>query len=130
MVAYPLVRWRFYDPGTLETYTFAINPNDGGTPTREKQFQYQSTAAPNGKTLVFEGRDQPQKISFSGTLTDESQYTALNTWFDHVNQILLTDDLGREFYIVIETLTMTRKRNATTPWKHDYSVTATIVDYP
>lgn len=129
-MAYPLVRWRFDDPSTLETYTFAINPNEGGTPTRQKQFQYQSTAAPDGKTIVFEGRDQPKKITFSGVLTDEAHYDALNTWFDHQNQIQLTDDLQRSFYIVIESLTMTRKRSATTPWKHDYTVTATVVDYP
>lgn len=127
---YPLVRWSFYDPSTVETYTFPINPSEGGTPTRQKQFVYQSTSAPDGKTIVFEGRQQPKRINFSGTVLDEAHYTALNTWFDHHNQIRLTDDLGRQFYIVIEQLDMTRKRNASTPWKHDYKVAATVVDYP
>lgn len=125
-----VVRWRFDDPSSLESYVFSINPNDGGTPTRQKQFQYSSTAAPDGKTLVFEGRDHPLKINFGGVLLEEEQYQALLDWFDHRNQIKLTDDLGREYYIVIEQLDMTRKRSANQPWKHEYKVSATVVDYP
>ena len=125
-MAYPLVRWTFTDTATSDTYTFEVNPNTGGSPTYPKQFNYQATAAPDGKTLIFEGRDQPQKIEFSGTLTEQSQYDAFATWWKKRSQIELVDDLGRTFTIIIENFTPTRKRNAIKPWMHDYKVSATL----
>jgi hypothetical protein len=125
-----VVRWTFDDPVNLDSYTFDVNPNEGGSPALQKAFQYSNTSAPDGKTVVFEGRDQVQKIEFSGVILEESHYTAFETWWNHRNQILLTDDLGRQFYIVIESFSPTRKRSALHPWKHEYKISATVVDYP
>ena len=123
------VAWTFYDPVEDETYSFAINPKSGGSPSRPKNMTYQSTAAPNGRVVAFEGAEPKVSISFSGTLLTEAQYTALNTWRDKKNQILLTDDLGREFWIYIEGLNLTRELSRNYPWRHEFSVDAFVLDW-
>lgn len=125
-----VIRWTIYDPTSLTTTAFEVNPNEGGTPARKKTLTFQSTSAPGGKTLVFEGRDEPESFEFSGTLLYQSQWTQFNTWFDLRHQVLLTDDLGRQFWIYITEFSATRKRAVSHPWKHEYKVTATVVDWP
>lgn len=127
---YTLVRWRFFDPSTLESHEFMYNPNEGGTPSLQKHFEYSKTAAAAGRTLVFEGRDEPQKITFNGIVLEQTEYDAMIYWFNKRNQIYVIDDLGRQFSIVIEQLTLNRKRSALHQWRHDYTVNATIVDWP
>lgn len=126
----PVVRWRFDDPVDLTSYTFAINPNEGGSPGFQKNFQYMTTAAEDGQTLVFEGRDQVQRIQFSGTLFTEAEHDAFVTWFNKRYQVQITDDLGREFSIVIESFIPKRVRARAFPWKHTYEVSAVVVDWP
>jgi hypothetical protein len=124
-----VVRWVFYDPATAESYTFAINPTSGGSPSYEKTFQYQNTAAPDGKVLVFEGRQAVKKLSFEGKILEQTHYDAFVTWFNKANQIRVTDDLGRTFYIIIEKFDPKRERAVHSPWKHSYTVDASIVDW-
>lgn len=124
-----VVKWQFNDPATLETHTFEINPNEGGSPEYTKNIQYRNTSAPDGKTLLFEGRDNPQTLEFSGVLLTESQYNMFRDWWDKRYQVYVTDDLGREFSIVIEAFIPKRERAFHHPWKHSYTVRATIVDW-
>lgn len=125
-----VVRWVFDDPNTLDTWEFAINPSEGGSPSYDKTITQQSTSAPDGKVILFEGRDQPQIIEFSGVLFTEAEFNAFVEWWNKRYQIQVTDDLGRQFYIVITSFKPTRRRAIQHPWKHDYSVSATIVDWP
>lgn len=124
-----VVKWRFFDPIVSEGYVFEINPNDGGSPSRKKSVTYQNTAAPGGRTLVFEGRDETQAMSFSGVLLSREQLAALERWFDKRHQILVTDDLERQFWIYITAFTPKRERAVSHPWKHTYQVEAVIVDW-
>lgn len=124
-----VVRWMFEDPNTLATYSFAINPSEGGSPAYAKNFQYSNTSAPDGKVIVFEGREQPQKIDFTGTLLTEEEYNAFVTWWEKRYQITVTDDLGRSFNIILESFQPKRERARSHPWKHSYQVTATIVNW-
>lgn len=123
-------RWTFYDPINLTTYTFEVNPDEGGSPTMAKTVTYQNTAAPDGKTLVFEGRDQPPMIRFSGKILTEDQYDAMMEWFSKRHQIEMTDDLERSYWVYITSFNPTRIRARSHPWKHSYEVEATIVDWP
>lgn len=124
-----VVRWTFEDPVTLEEYEFDINPNAGGTPAYEKSFEYERTSAPDGKVIVFEGRDAPQKLEFSGVILEQAHYDAFVEWWQKRYQISVTDDLGRTFSIILEKFNPTRVRAYHYPWKHNYTVTATIVDW-
>lgn len=126
-----VVRWTFTDASlaTPETYTFEVNPVEGGTPTRKKTITYQNTAAPDGKTLIFEGRDEVQQFRFTGVLLTQTHYEAFLEWYEKRHQILVTDDLGREFWIYITSFEATRQRAVHYPWKHSYTVEATVLDW-
>jgi hypothetical protein len=123
-----VVRWTFYDPTTLVTYTVPINPNDGGSPSYQKSIARQMTTAPDGKTLLFEGADQVQTLEFSGVLIEQAHYDAFVTWFNKRHQVKVTDDLQRTFWIYITGFAPKRQRAAKAPWKHQYSVSALILD--
>lgn len=123
-------RWTLYDPSTTTTVTFAMNPNDGGSPPLKKNMTYQATAAPSGRTLAFQGRQEAQTLDLSGTLLFEADYQFFLDWWDTQNQMLLTDDLGRQYWVVITEFTPKRVRAASHPWKHSYSLKCLIVDQP
>lgn len=123
------VGWILYDPVDSETYNFPINPNDGGSPSYKKNMVYENTAAPDGKVLMFEGRDDPKQTSFSGILLTEGQYNSFVTWFQKRHQVAITDDLGRTFSIYITSFDPKRKRSAIHPWKHEYTCEYTIIDW-
>lgn len=128
------IPWRFYDPigvgasGPI-TYLLPVNPNDGGSPSFKKTVTYQSTSAPDGKTLVFEGRDEVQTLEFSGVILTEDQYYAFIDWWRKRHQIHITDDLGRQFWAYITSFEPKRVRAQSHPWKHTYSASATVVDW-
>jgi hypothetical protein len=122
-----VVRWVFTEPATSDTYTVEINPNDGGTPGVAKSFQFSDTCAPDGQTVVFEGRDKPQTMDLSGVILHETHLQALYEWTQKRNPIVIKDDLLREFTVVIEEFTPTRKRSALYPWKHEFRLKATLL---
>lgn len=124
-----VVRWIFDDLTDSSSYTFPINPSEGGSPQYKKSINTQNTAAPDGKTLVFEGRDAPQTLSFSGTILDEAQYNAMVLWFNKRHQIKVTDDLGREFMVYITDFEPKRVRAVQHPWKHSYTVNYIVLDW-
>lgn len=122
-------RWRFDDLVTHETYEFEINPKEGGSPSYKKHINYQNTCAPNGKTLVFEGHDEPQVLTFTGTILTQTLYDAMVTWFSKRHQIKVTDDLGRSFMIYIMSFEPKRERSFHYPWKHSYQVSYIVLDW-
>jgi hypothetical protein len=122
-------KWEFYDPVAVETYTFVINPSEGGTPKYEKKIIYEDTSAPDGRTLIFEGRDMVQELTFSGTILEEDQHDAYLLWFQKRRQIRLTDDFGRVMWIYIKSYAPDRAFSVSHPWRHKYSITATILSW-
>lgn len=126
----PAWRWTVYDPVTAVTWTFPINPHAGGTPSRRKRIDSQNTSAPGGKTLLFEGQDEVQEISCDGTILDQALHDALVAWWEKRYQVQLTDDLGRVMWVYLKTFEPKRARNAERPWKHQYTITAVILDWP
>lgn len=125
----PPFRWRFYDPVTAQDQEFFINPNKGGSPPRRKNVIYQSTSAPDGKTLVFEGHDETQQLEWSGVVLEQNQYDLYVEWFGKRRQIRLTDDLGRVMWIYITAFEPNRVYSSSHPWRHEISVKATILDW-
>lgn len=123
------VAWNFFDPATLVTYTFTVNPNEGGTPTYKKNLTSTPTAAPGGVTLRFEGADEPLMFSWSGFVLTKEQLDAYIEWFNKRRQIRLTDDLGRVHYIYITKFTPKRERAFHSPWKFSYTCEAVALDW-
>jgi len=125
-----LVRWVFYDIVDDVSYTFDINPSEGGTPSHKKHVTYTATTAPAGKTLIFEGARDARILEWSGTILEQVHHDALLAWWNKSHQIRLTDDLGRVWYLIIIDFEPKRIRNAQFPWKHSYTMRATVVDWP
>lgn len=123
-----VTKWQFWDPIASETYVFPINPNAGGTPTRAKSLAIEKTAAPDGKAILFEGREDPRKISVSGAILEEAELNAFYAWYDKRHQVRLTDDLGRQFWVYITNFSATRDRRQSHPWHHSYQMEMTILD--
>lgn len=124
-----VVKWQFHDPSLPETYVFEINPNEDGLPGYRKNYSYQGTSAPNGKVLLFEGREDPRRGQFSGVTLSQAQHEAFIYWYEKSNQIQVTDDLGRTFTIVIESYEPTRRWTKSHNWKHDYTMSYIVVDW-
>lgn len=123
-------RWVFTDPTDSSTATFEINPNEGGTVPNKKNITSQSTVANNGKSIVWEGSKAVPELTFSGTILTQTMYNLMVTWFNKSHQIQLTDDLSRVFMIYIRDFDAKRIRSATYPWKHTYTCTAIVLDWP
>lgn len=124
------VKWKFDDLTDSSTYTFEINPNEGGSPQYKKTIQTANTAAPDGKTLIFEGRDEAQQLTFSGTILSQAQYDAMVTWFNKRHQVRITDDLNRAYMVYITSFEPKRVRAVHYPYKHTYTVNYIVVDWP
>lgn len=122
-------RWRFDDPTNLDTYVFEVNPSEAGGTQLRKSLQYQNTAAPGGKVLAFEGRDETQQLEFKGTILTEDQFDAMVLWFNKRHQITVTDDIGNSKTIYITGFEATRQRALHHPWKHSYTCRYTILDW-
>jgi hypothetical protein len=123
------VRWIFHDPILDVNWTLPVNPNDGGSPPFQKTLAYVSPTAPDGKTIIFEGAEAVQALEFSGVLLSQEHYDGFVTWYRKRHQIRITDDLGRQFWVYIESFTPKRKRSATIAWKHDYTMRAVILEW-
>lgn len=124
-----VVRWTFYDPVDDVTYELDLNPHTGGDPQYRKSLTHESTAAPGGLQLLFEGADEPQQLSWDGAIVEAGHHAALRTWWDKRRQILLTNDLGEQFWIYIKSYEPKRKRSALNPYRRDYSMTAVILNW-
>jgi hypothetical protein len=124
-----VVRWQIYDPITAVTDTFEFNPDSGGSPAYKKTETFANTCAPDGKTLIFEGQDEPQRLEWSGTILTEAHYNKYVEWWAKRRQLRVTDDLGRVYWVYINSFTPTRVRAATRPWKHTFDVSATILSW-
>lgn len=124
----PTWRWTIYDPATDATQTFLVNPNAGGSPGRKRTFTYQNTAGAGGSVLVFEGRAELGTLEASGTLLSQAEYDFLAGLVDIANQVQLTDDLGRQLWVVFQEFVPTRVRAVTAPWKHTYTLKGLILD--
>lgn len=123
------VAWILEDLVTSETYSWEINPKDLTLP-RRKSMSYMATAAPGGRVVAYEGRDEPRKMSYSGTILTEEQYDNLTSWFEKRNLLKLTDDLGREYGVYVTSFEVQRSfHSAQFPWRHNYSGEMLLIDW-
>lgn len=125
-----MAKWTFTDTVVPISYTFEINPVDGGIPVFKKNVSTQNTLAPGGKVLLFEGQDQPQTVTWTGTLLTQTQYEAFVTWFQKRHQILVTDDRGVQMWVYITDFAPKRERAIHHQYKMSYTITAIVLDVP
>ena len=122
-------RWRFTDPVTTEEYIFEISPVEGGEPRQQKNIVFKNTSGPNGNVIAYEGRDQVQEVSITGTLLTEDQHEKFKEWYDKRYQIQVTTDLGETFTIYITAYEPTRLRAYNHPHRRRYTIRYFILDW-
>jgi hypothetical protein len=122
------IAWELHQYSTLETYELDINPSDGGSPSYNKTLTTSNTTAPGGKVLIFEGADEVQQISVTGTLLTEALYDKFIEWWDKRTILRLTDDLARVYDIYITSFDPQRVRSVTHPWRHTYTLNYVIIE--
>jgi hypothetical protein len=121
------IAWMFRDYIEGTTLFMAINPNEGASPEYMKGLSQQTTTAPDGRVLVFEGAPQPQKFDFSGVILEQAHYEFLYNAWKKRHPIEITDDLGRVFQVYFESFSPKREVSGSLPWRHTYSATTVIV---
>ena len=124
------IPWILTDPTNADEYEFEVNPREGGAPTYRKNLTTKTTSAPGGagRTILFEGADEPKSFDCQGTLLTEDQYNTLVEWFDKRVLVTLEDDYGRVWTIYITSFDPKRDPKPSHPWKHTYSFTSVVVE--
>lgn len=123
------IAWRWEDQveGTVEF--MSLNPNEGASPAFQKNLTKEVTTAPGGlgQTLIFEGAQQVTEFAFSGVILTQDQYEFLLRLWEKRHPVKLTDDLGRDFVVYLESFTPQRVRSKTNPWRHTYEASAVVI---
>lgn len=113
--------------GSPVVYSFEINPNDFTPPGRTANFKEEQVTAPNGNTILFQGRDSVKTGTMSGAVLTQQQYSDIQTWGNKWVPLTLTDDLGNSWDIVIRSLKWKRLKRANNPYRHDYTIEFTVL---
>lgn len=125
-----MAKWKITDSstGTPVDWVFPVNPNEFKPPGRKATVKAESAIAPTGNVILFQGRDEVTKLSFSGLVNSETFHDELKEQLDKWHTLTLTDDQGSTWDIIIMTYSMKRVRRALNQWRYDYEVTATVVN--
>ena len=123
-----MAQWTLTDDstGSPVVMTFDWNPTEFTHPGRKSSLLTQLVSAPNGGIVVFQGRDKPRELSFSGAVGTQSFYDKLDIEKDKHYPLTLTDDQGNTWVILFQTFSWKRikRRN---PWRFDYTATALVL---
>lgn len=125
-----LVRWTLWDPNINQTFTFHLNPSEGGDFGIDKNFGWTETLAPDGDPIFYQGQNNPQETSVKGVFLSLEQRNNMMAWAGKNTQLKLTNDLGEEMWIYIRKLTPRRKHVVSRPYKADYDMTYVICSVP
>lgn len=124
-----MASWTLTDnsTGTPVVYTFPISPNKFNPPGRDAKISAESTTGSIGGTILFQGRDAVPTLSFSGKITSASMYTNLRAELDKWYDLILTDDQGATWSIIITNYSMERLKSAVNHHRYSYDVTARVL---
>lgn len=105
--------------GTPVVLEFEVNPRTAKYPNRQAKMSTESGTSPTATTILFQGRDAVPKFSFSGRVRGQTFYQNLDLWKDKWYPLVLTDDLGNTWDVIIESFTFSRLNRHTEPWAFD-----------
>lgn len=114
--------WVWTDNVLSETLEMEINPNAFDAPSRKANILQESTTAPNGQLVIFQGRDQAKTAKLSGAINSESFYNDMLAWTEKWYPLVLADDLGQSWNILVTASTFNRLRRSIHPWRFDYTI--------
>jgi hypothetical protein len=123
----PMISLEFTEQA--DRYVMAINPNDGGAISVQKNIMMSQTVGPNRVNILQEGTSQAPLLTFSGVILTQDQLEAMERWYDRRVFIKLTDDLGRQYFGVFSKWAPKRIRRASNFWFHTYEAEFTVSGY-
>ena len=117
-------QWTLTDnsTGSPVVFTFDINPREYTPPGRKGRFQTQTTVASGGQAVLFQGRDEVPSGSFTGAVRTQSFYNGIDAEAAKWYPLVLTDDQGTTWDIIITNINWTRLKRATNQWRYDYTI--------
>ena len=123
-----MAQWTLTDnsTGSPVVLTFDINPYKFDPPGRQANLATQTTTAPNGQRIMFQGYDKAPTASFTGHTISQSFFTSLNTWKDKGYPLMLTDDQGSTWAVLITGWRWTRLKR-TNQWAYEYTAEVTVL---
>lgn len=127
------IRWIFYDPVLVETWTVPINP-DGMTspekPAKNVRFaKYVHGELLEPRTMTFLVKPGARDWEFSGAIRTQAHYLELVRWTKKTNAVRVTDHLGRTWLCYLtDFVPVDRKPTLNTPWRLRYTVKAKILE--
>lgn len=123
------VPWKLTDnsTGSSVVFEFPINPSTFKLPRRSGNITTESTTAPSGSTIIFQGQDNVPHWSCDGVILTQAFYTDANTWFTKRYPMVLTDDQSRSWNVLITSFDMERRRSATNQWSHKYTMQGLLI---
>ncbi len=127
----PVQRWELYDPIDDETLVLHMNPpevddHEGGS----RNFTFEETCAPDGRTVIFEGQEEVKRLDWDGKCRVASDWTNLVAWRLKRHQIRVTDDLGRQVWVLIQSISGRRKVKGGLPYYREYQLKAVVLNVP
>lgn len=124
-----MAQWKLTDnsTGTPVEYNFYVNPKTQGFDGRKANVTSETSTAPNGQVLLFQGRDKVPTFKFSGHIISSAQYSDMNTWLEKPYPMVLTDDQSRAWTVLITSYTLERVKRANNQYRFDYNVDGLII---
>lgn len=119
-----MAQWKLTDnsTGTPVVFSFPLNPKSFDPPGYAANITQEQTTSPAGNTVLMLGRMQPANGTFSGIIHTASFFSDAQTWFTKWYPMVLTDDQGNTWNIVITSYQPTRLKRAINRWRYDYTV--------
>ena len=134
-----MAKWEFYDFVTDSTYTMELNPQQVNMGGVTKTISERGASSPTGKRILFEGRREPQVISFDGVIFNKDEYVRFENLANKNYQVRLTDDLGRVYWVYVTNFSPGRRKTSYAAlagqqssigtWLADYSIECTVLDW-
>lgn len=129
----PVSRWRLYDPILNQTYVFEVNPSAEGSPGRTRNLtandSSSNTLASDGTPLIYEGAEDIATMPLKGVCLTKSAYEGMLAWFSKPYLVLLTDDLGRQMQVRLESFKPKRAPLHHHPYRHTYAATVRVFGF-
>lgn len=123
----PVQRWTLYNPSTGITLTFPRNPIEGVLPEYEKNVDLQTTTSPDGQPLMFQGRDKPRTMPFSGSIRDKEHFDFMLAWYRLSVPVTVTDHLGNTFSLYLVRFAPKPKNRHNNPWAANFDAAAVVL---
>lgn len=131
------VGWRLYDPIEDEEYYMPVNPyEDTGSHSVSVTLGFNVSAGmyrdslgnDRISTIIMSAQQSLEPFSYVGRTYNEIEHSKMEEWAAKDYPIHLSDDLGRQWLVVIESFAPRRLPTVKNkPYKHEYTLSGYVL---